>query len=361
MVNSLEIFDSLIDSVAVIDNKGKIIYTNTAWRQFSSENSGGFERNDIGVNYLDICSSVIGEDSQGSSEALLGIKEVINRNRPLFEMEYPCHSISEFRWFILRCTPLKGNVNLSIVSHINVSKRRISEETIKKQNNQLININKRLEITMFRIAHDIQTPLNSVIGLIQLSRIDNESIDKYFSLIEQSAFNLKSFIKETLEISKSTNKYKLIDFNKLLSDLYESIQYAGLEQIKFKTEVNQTGKFYTYENEIASVISNLIDNSIKYYDNKKENSFILVSIDSNWLETKISIKDNGIGMSKETIFNMFDFSFQANNESSDGFGVGLSIVKQSIVRINGVIDVNSKLGEGTEFNIVIPNLKKLEV
>ena len=361
MGNFLEIFDSFIDSIAVINKKGEIIYTNFAWKLFSDRNFGSLDKTDIGVNYLDVCGSATGKDSQDALKASLGIQSVIKREQLLFEMEYSCHSLNEKRWFILRCTPLKDNVDLSIVSHINVSQRKISEEIVKKQNKQLKEINKRLDSTVFRIAHDIQTPLNSVIGLIQLSRLDNESIDEYFSLIEQSAFNLKSFIQETLEISKSTNTYKLVDFNKLLSDYYESIKYnPRLKKVKIETVVSQTGGFYTYENEIRSVISNLIGNSLKYYDAKKEKSFILVSIDSNNFEVKISIKDNGIGISKGMLSKIFDLNFQAEKEHSEGIGIGLSLVKQSIELMEGVINVNSELGVGTEFIVVIPDLKKVK-
>jgi signal transduction histidine kinase len=361
MLSFLEIFDSFIDSIAVINKKGEIIYTNFAWKRFSGQNFGSLDKTDIGVNYLDVCGSATGKDSKDALKASVGLQSVIKREKLLFEMEYACHSLNEKRWFILRCTPLKDNVDLSIVSHINVSQRKISEEIVNKQNKQLKEINKRLDSTVFKIAHDIQTPLNSVIGLIQLSRIDNESIDEYFSLIEQSAFNLKSFIQETLEISKSTNTYKPVDFNKLLSDFYESIKYnPRLEKVKIETTVCQTGEFHTYENEMKSVISNLIGNSLKYYDDKKENSFILVTIDSNSFEAKITIKDNGIGISKEMLSKIFDFNFQAEKEQSEGIGIGLSLVKQSIDLMEGVINVNSELGVGTEFIVIIPDLKKVK-
>ncbi|RVT79811.1 HAMP domain-containing histidine kinase [Flavobacterium sufflavum] len=359
MVYSFELFDSFIDSIAVINKKGEVIYTNIAWKRFSSENFGSLDKTDVGVNYLDICGRAAGKDAESATEALVGIQAVINREQALFQMEYSCNSLNEQRWFILRCTPLVNNVDLSIVSHINISQRKIAEEIVKKQNKQLKEINKRLDSTMFKITHDIVAPLNSVIGLIHLSRIDNESIDEYFSLIEKSASNLKSFVQETLELSKSTNKYTEVDFNRLLSDFYESVKYnLALEHVKIKTDVHQTVEFYTYKNEITSVISNLIDNSLKYYDNKKEESFVLVSIDSNGIEAKISIKDNGIGISKEMLSKIFDLNFQVEKEVSEGFGIGLSIVKQSVDLMDGVINVNSELGVGTEFNIIIPNLKQ---
>ena len=357
---SFELFDSFVDSIAVIDKKGTIIFTNIACKAFSCKNYGSLDKTDIGTNYLKICNETDGEEILDAMDASTGIQAVIDRRQSLFEMEYPCHSHNEQRWFILRCTPVKYNTDLSIISHINITQRKIAEETVKNRQILLRAINKRLETTLYKVVHDIQTPLNSVIGLIYLSREEEHesSIDEYLTLIDQSIHNLKHFIQETLKVSFSSNQVESVSFSTLLNDFQESIKYyPKLEHIEIITNIIQTDEFYTYKNEITTVITNLVGNSLKYHDNKKEKSTIHISIESNNLETKISIKDNGIGIGKDLISKIFDMKFQINNESKEGSGIGLSLVKQSVELMCGVINVNSELGMGTEFNIIIPNLK----
>jgi signal transduction histidine kinase len=363
MEQSFDILNSFVDSIAIVNADGDIMYTNHAWKQFSIENSGSLSKTDRGVNYLELCKKVTGEELQNATDALVGICEVIKRERHIFEMEYPCHSDNERRWFILRCTPLKEETNLTIISHVNVSKRKLAEEVVEKKNEQLVEINKRLHNTNFKIAHDIQSPLNSIEGLINLSRDAelDQSISSYFTLIEKSVSNLKEYILETLNIAKSNVKTEPVNFKTVFNDFYESVKYAGIpSKIKIKNDISQDSEFYTYKTEIISVISNLIGNSLKYYDAAKDKSFIEVSIHSNDHEARISVKDNGIGINEDVISKIFDLNFQVNKSLVGGSGIGLNLVKKSVELMNGSIHVSSEFGIGTEFTCVIPNLKEFK-
>jgi two-component system phosphate regulon sensor histidine kinase PhoR len=103
----------------------------------------------------------------------------------------------------------------------------------------------------------------------------------------------------------------------------------------------------------TSVVSNLIDNAIKY---SKENPSILVSLKKEGARATLSIKDHGIGISKEHISKIFDKLYRiptGNLHNVKGFGLGLSYVK-SIVELNGWnIEVKSKPNEGSEFTLII--------
>jgi nitrogen-specific signal transduction histidine kinase len=81
----------------------------------------------------------------------------------------------------------------------------------------------------------------------------------------------------------------------------------------------------------------------------------VISIDSNDHEADISIKDNGIGISKGDIPKIFDLNFQVNKNLFGGHGVGLNLVKKSIEFVAGKMNVNSEPGKGKEFRFIIPN------
>lgn len=95
MVNNFNILDSVPDSMAVINRRGQIIFTNKAWSNFSVENSGDLSRTGVNTNYLSTCESVKGEETRMAMEAKKGIQQVINRKVEKFELEYPCHSPTE--------------------------------------------------------------------------------------------------------------------------------------------------------------------------------------------------------------------------------------------------------------------------
>jgi two-component system phosphate regulon sensor histidine kinase PhoR len=108
----------------------------------------------------------------------------------------------------------------------------------------------------------------------------------------------------------------------------------------------------------SNVVSNLIDNAIKY---SKENPKVTVTLLKRVDSILLSIKDEGIGISKEHISKIFDKLYRiptGNIHNVKGFGLGLSYVK-AIVQLNGwKLDVKSKINEGSEFNIVIPNTEE---
>jgi signal transduction histidine kinase len=354
---NFSILDSIVDSIAILDKSGNIIYTNLAWKTFSIENSGDLKKTDCNNNYIDLCKKVTGIDVQNATEAATGIEKVMRREIEFFEMEYACHSPKERRWFILRATSL-SNSEQTLTSHINVTKRKLAEEAAEEKNTQLTRVNERLKATIYKISHDIQSPLSSIEALVGLTRSEenNKNINTYFSMIEKSISGLKNYIKNTLQITAS--KTEQIDFKGIVNDYLESIKFnEAMKFVTIKTDISQTNDFYSEKSEITSIISNIVNNSIKYYDGKKPTSTISITIKTNNTLAIISVKDNGIGIDKDLISKIFDLNFQVNKNSNSGSGIGLYMVRKSLDNLNGTITVDSTLGVGTESIITIPNLK----
>lgn len=362
MNSQFDILNSFDDSIAVIDYNGLILFTNYSWKQFCLNNSGDINKTNVGINYLEVCNRAKGEDYPFAQNAINGIFKIINAELTIFEMEYPCHSKHEKRWFILRATPIKGPENLILLSHINISKRKITEELVEKKNNQLNEINSRLSSSMYKIVHDIQSPLNSIEGLINLSKTKQNILEtkQIFAIVEKSILNLKDFIQETLKLTTSDYKDDSIEFKTILEEYYDSIKYSEiLKIVDIKFDIIQNTKFINNKLEVISIISNIISNSLKYYNPKKKKPFIIVSIIVSKEEAKISIKDNGIGISQEFLSKIFELNFQVKKNLNQGAGVGLYLVGKAVKFLNGQLEIHSKIGEGTEVNIVIPNKNSL--
>ena len=118
------IVDALPEHIAVLDPAGTIVMTNSAWRGFAMANGDSkFERSGVGVNYLEVCRASNHEDEQIAKLAANGLRAVLGGSLPMFSLEYPCHSPSEQRWFIMNVAPVIGQEFGAVVSHVNISAR----------------------------------------------------------------------------------------------------------------------------------------------------------------------------------------------------------------------------------------------
>jgi diguanylate cyclase (GGDEF)-like protein len=126
------LLDSLEEQIAVIDRTGAIVYVNRAWNIFGVENGLASSPCGKGSNYLKACSASGASGDGLAGEAEQGLRDVLSGKRASFYFEYPCHSPTEKRWFMMRATPLHGDAkNLFVISHHNITKRKLAEEEIE--------------------------------------------------------------------------------------------------------------------------------------------------------------------------------------------------------------------------------------
>jgi PAS domain-containing protein len=120
--------DSLNFHIAVLDREGQILNVNESWRRFARENDGGsLDRIGTGINYLETCRRGLGRGDELALKALEGIESVLDCTRKQFTLEYPCHSPTEKRWFLMRVTPFIGQKGGVIVSHADITGRKLVE------------------------------------------------------------------------------------------------------------------------------------------------------------------------------------------------------------------------------------------
>ena len=127
------VLDSLSSHIAVIDESGAILFTNRAWREFTEANGGDAPKKSEGCDYLAVCDAAKGRDSEEAAFSE-GIRSVLSGRLQEFTQEYPCHSPTEWRWFIVRVTPLSGGggSRRAIVSHEDITKRKKAEKTLRE-------------------------------------------------------------------------------------------------------------------------------------------------------------------------------------------------------------------------------------
>jgi PAS domain-containing protein len=129
------IIDSLAAHIAVLDRAGTIIAVNTVWNCFAYENGATPDQLiGIGANYLQVCRTSGTLDAQ---RTLQGLEGVLSGARDTFSLEYPCHSPTAQRWFLLTITPLRHEWGGAVMAHVDITARKLAEDTLKRTKAEL--------------------------------------------------------------------------------------------------------------------------------------------------------------------------------------------------------------------------------
>lgn len=123
--------DSLSAHIAILDESGVIIFVNKTWRDFAASNDAVGNVAE-GANYLRVCDSAVGKQSEDAAAFAEGIRSVLSGRREEFALEYPCHSPTEQRWFVGRVTqfPADGSPR-AVIAHENITERRQAENALR--------------------------------------------------------------------------------------------------------------------------------------------------------------------------------------------------------------------------------------
>ena len=237
-------------------------------------------------------------------------------------------------------------------------------KNLEEQNRELVKINEELDKFVYRASHDLRAPLKSIIGLVNLANLDiNKSnfdlMPQYIQRVEQSVNKLDATIIEIINYSKN-NRLEVnnepINFSELLDEVWDKLKYLdGALEVEKEIHIDQQSPLYTDKNRLFVILNNLLSNSIKYRKNtSRYRPHIKVDASVHSDVFSMTVEDNGIGISDKYIDKIFDMFYRAT-ESSDGSGLGLYIVKETVDRLKGKIEVHSKPDIGTKFKIEFPN------
>ncbi|WPP52713.1 sensor histidine kinase [Catalinimonas niigatensis] len=256
---------------------------------------------------------------------------------------------------------LSQRVSLAIHGLENVNQTLSQQnDTIHNQNNELTRLNKELDVFVYRTSHDLRAPLSSTLGLIEVLRMeeDPKRFGKYLDMQEKALNKLDGFIQDILDYSRNTRlelvKEK-IDFKTLLEEVFSLYQHlANFDQVEKNVEIDQAHDVYGDKKRLVIIFNNLVSNAFRYYNPQQEQPYIQITITTGSEQVEIIVQDNGLGIAEEHQTKVFEMFYRASN-SAKGSGLGLFIVKESVNKMKGRIQLKSKKGEGTTFTIILPN------
>ncbi len=242
-----------------------------------------------------------------------------------------------------------------------ITERKLAEERVLQSNDKLKKINRELDRFVYSASHDLRAPLTSIIGLINLSKMEEVPtvIREYLGLMKKSADKLDNFIQDLTNFSRNARteiKHERIDFQEMVDTIFEQHKFMDEDkQVDLQSSIDQQVDFYSDGNRLQVMFSNLISNAVKYNNSKVDHALVEIEIAVDAEKAQVRISDNGIGIGAEHLDRIFEMFYRATNERQ-GSGLGLYIVKETVDKLKGEVKVTSQQGVGTTFTFVIPNM-----
>lgn len=262
-------------------------------------------------------------------------------------------------WVLLKIIHVNNKIKKANQSLIN------QNDIIKNQNHQLEVLVATKDKLFSIIAHDLRSPFNSILGfsdlLIEnLKELSIEQINHHVQLINKNAQSTLDLLDKLLDWARNQTgqinfKPEKLNLNFHIQGVIASLDSsAQLKNITLEYDSFQEMEIYADKNMLTTIVRNLIQNSIKFTQPKGE---VKIATSKKQNSVEISISDNGIGMSKEIIDNLFcigknDPKLGTINEK--GSGLGLLLCKEFVEKHKGKIWIESQEGKGSTFTFIIP-------
>lgn len=208
------------------------------------------------------------------------------------------------------------------------------------------------------VSHELKTPLQSIMGsaeLIENGLVKTEDMPRFVGHIRTEAERLLTLIEDIIRLSRLDEENEMpfedVDLYEVADEVVSRLKnIAAAKNIEISI-VGESVYIKSVKQLLTETIFNLCDNAIKY---NRDGGIVAVSVNRMKDKAVVSVKDSGIGISPEhqaKIFERFYRVDKSRSKESGGTGLGLSIVKHAVQHLNGKIDLQSKVGEGTTIQV----------
>lgn len=232
-----------------------------------------------------------------------------------------------------------------------------SERMLIEKNRELTKVNQELDRFVYSASHDLRAPLSSIEGLIELSKRDTNNRDEYLHLMKGRILVMDKLIHDIIDYSRNTRVPPIgekVNFHQFILEIVELMKYTnGNKYPKIQLAMDESLTVFTDSSRLRVILNNLISNSIKYSDPDKDELIISIAASVSHGNFTFSVEDNGMGIAEDQKGKIFNMFYRAS-ENAAGSGLGLYIVKESLERLNGSIQLQSQVGKGSIFIVTLP-------
>lgn len=331
--------DSLSAHVAILDASGTIVATNSPWRRFAEANGAAPAEVSENVNYLRVCDAAAGRNCADAAAFARGMRAVLSGRREAFELEYPCHSPTERRWFVGRVTRFAGTEPpWAVVAHENVTERKQAEQERERLRGREIAARTQKEERR-RISRDLHDMvLQDLSGTLQSLRLAHLrarkagtalDLEEELDALRRATAGLRGAIYDLRHEEERTFVRSVEAMVELNRQTTPGRRISLVVEEGFPEELpGEVGV------ELLRVLREALANVRRHSEAENVRVRLLVSGD----EARAELTDDGQGFEPEGVRR----------------GVGLSAMRERVEKLGGGIEVSSRPGEGTRVTVRVP-------
>jgi len=316
------------------------------------------------------------------------LKELLKKSLPEettvndFEVEHNFEDIGH-KIMLLNARKLEQKQEkerLILLAIEDVTKRRKYEEELKRLNKELENKAEELQQILYITTHDLRSPLVNIQGFTKemeasltdlktllekaefnsaeknsLENIMEEEIPEAIHYITSSTTKMDNLLKGLLALSRLGRQkltFRELDMNQLIKQVLDNFQFE-IDKNKVEVIVDDLPACTGDDLQMNQLFSNLIGNSMKFFDSERPGK-IIISGEKENNGCTYTVEDNGIGIAPEYREKIFGL-FEKLDPKKPGIGLGMNIIKQIVEKHNGTIEMKSEIEKGTKFIIFIPD------
>lgn len=372
--------DALSASIAILDETGRIIAVNQAWREFAEAHSPQPETIGEGANYLDLCHAIKGAEAEAARKLAAGIVKVLDGEMDIYSQEYACHAPGGNRWFSGMVTRFPSREGKRVVvAHENITERKQLEAENLKLLRRLNQTEKEDSLGRMAgaIAHHFNNLLFVILGNIELA-LEHAPRDR---ILQQSLRYAQDGTHRAAEISGKMLTYlgltikdrAMIDLGAVCRQHLPLLQAIKPEAVTIRTTFPASGPLVVANaNQIQELLGILFENAWESChehqceirlaietaaaeDIAGEHRFPLAWQPQAAAYACLQVSDNGSGIAAEHMEKIFDPFF---SNKFMGRGMGLPLVLGILRAHKGCVTVASQPGQGTTVRVYIPLLEE---
>jgi PAS domain S-box-containing protein len=348
-----DIFENAPIPMAIANTAGKLVMVNEAMGS-----TFGYAREELLKCNFDVLS--VTEDVQ---ENQLLRHKLLGGETDSFQLNKRfVHKNGQILSTLLKASLMRNNLGQPthfLGQVVDITDLKKAEEALTKQNQELAKINAELDRFVYSTSHDLRAPLTSLLGIVYLMEQEplSESMREYLNMMRTSINRMDAFIGEITDYSRNARTEVVIqplDVEKLIRECFADLHHLPrASSIRKEISVLVSVRVHSDSRRLKMVLNNLISNAILYHNPYSPSPFIRVEVSKEADHHRVRVIDNGRGIAPEHQSRIFDMFYRASSDTK-GSGLGLYIVKETVDKIGGTIQVSSRVGVGSTFTIQLP-------